>query len=373
MVLAKVDGRAVRSNADVRRAASGRTSLMLQFRTNPADLVGTHAQRGGRTPPAGGGGRADAHRGTPPAMSLTPEQARSLALLESIRKGRTERLRAAALKGDDIVVSITRKAKEKVWGMEFDGRMELLSCAEQAVDGKDAPDVAALHRLTVGRLCVKLHFYPPELTPKTTVLVPPPGAAAGGFSLFAPGDPTPGADSSRQPTELTICNETLATLPSAQPTRPPVSSPQRIARDDSVGLMVGSTGRARGNRQGSPRGNALDRFADMFASASAVSTPRSQRKEESQRKGQSRRQEESQRKEKSRRQEESQRKEQESSNARKRPPRSERTVYEDDGHVVRKGADKQGQGSPQESQRKEQGSPKRGAAGRGADGVVAAT
>ena len=82
-----------------------------------------------------------------PASPLTPSQTSSLEVLDEARRGRKERLRADARKGDEIVVPLTRPIHSKniPLGLKFnDCTMELISCAEGSRASSSAPVCACV-------------------------------------------------------------------------------------------------------------------------------------------------------------------------------------------------------------------------------------
>ena len=124
-----------------------------------------------------------------PEFSLSPAQERSRQVLEEARRGRTERLRAAARKGDEIIVPLFRGAGQKnvPWGLVFDEMsFRLLKCEVDSIAARSPQahaciglvlkslevDDKTVHRSLVVRLAerckhVKLRFYAPDAAPAT--------------------------------------------------------------------------------------------------------------------------------------------------------------------------------------------------------------
>jgi hypothetical protein len=114
---------------------------------------------------------------------LSPAQEKSLALLGTLRQGREERLRAYAMEGDDIVVTLVRHATEKgaPWGFQFDHKtlqlrhVEKMSIASRnavlaaciglvllKVNGRPVRSLDCVRRLTSICTSITLRFNPAD-------------------------------------------------------------------------------------------------------------------------------------------------------------------------------------------------------------------
>jgi hypothetical protein len=117
-------------------------------------------------------------------------------VLHEARKGAKERLRAAARKGDRIVVLLTRGSKHQSWGLEFNEKtMELAQCTAGSpaarnatvgacvglvlvsIDGADVCNTVEVMKAIKGCSKIQLSFHPnvgPPSVPHDKVAQSPP-------------------------------------------------------------------------------------------------------------------------------------------------------------------------------------------------------